>query len=93
VAIIAGVVVTASMGILPILVAAITGCILMVLTRCLSLEEAYEAIDWRVIFLLAGILTLGQAMENSGAASYLAELMITAVGNLGPVAWWRPSTC
>lgn len=86
VAILAGVVATASMGILPILVAAITGCILMVLTQCLSLEEAYEAIDWKVIFLLAGILTLGQAMENSGTAAFLADLMVRAVGGLGPVA-------
>jgi di/tricarboxylate transporter len=86
VAILAGVVVTASMGILPILVAAITGCILMVLTRCLSLEEAYEAIDWKVIFLLAGILTLGRAMENTGTASFLADLLVSAAGSLGPVA-------
>lgn len=85
VAIIAAVVATAAMGILPILVAAITGCILMVLTRCLSLEEAYEAIDWKVIFLLAGILTLGQAMDNSGTAAFLAHLMVKAAGGLGPV--------
>ena len=86
VAIIAGVVATASMGILPILVAAITGCILMVLTRCISLDEAYEAIDWKVIFLLAGILTLGRAMENTGTASFLADLLVRAAGGLGPVA-------
>ena len=86
VAIIAGVVATASMGILPILVAAITGCILMVLTRCISLDEAYEAIDWKVIFLLAGILTLGRAMENTGTASFLADLLVSAAGGLGPVA-------
>jgi di/tricarboxylate transporter len=77
---------TASIGILPILVAAITGCILMVLTRCISLEEAYEAIDWKVIFLLAGILTLGRAMENTGTASFLADLLVRAAGGLGPVA-------
>lgn len=86
VTIIVGVVASATLGILPILVGAITGCILMVLSRCISLEEAYDAIDWKVIFLLAGILTLGQAMENSGAADYLAGLLITAVGDLGPVA-------
>lgn len=86
VAIIAGVVTSASLGILPILVAAITGCLLMVLTRCLSLEEAYEAIDWKVIFLLAGILTLGRAMENTGTATYLADLLVRVAGGLGPVA-------
>lgn len=86
VAIVAGVVAVATTGILPLLVAAICGCLLMVLTRCLSLEEAYQAIDWRVIFLLAGILTLGHAMENSGTATYLAEFMVRAVGGLGPMA-------
>ncbi len=84
--IIAAVVATATMGILPILVGAITGCILMVLTKCLSLEEAYEAVDWKVIFLLGGILTLGRAMENTGTAAYLADLLVEGVGNLGPLA-------
>lgn len=84
--IIATVVALATLGILPIMIGAITGCILMVLTRCLSLDEAYEAIDWKVIFLLAGILTLGRAMENTGTASYLADLLVRAAGGLGPVA-------
>ncbi len=86
VAIIAAVVGSATVGLLPIIVAAICGCVLMILTRCLSLEEAYEAVDWKVIFLLAGILTLGHAMENTGTASYLARLLVSAVGELGPVA-------
>ena len=84
-AILAGVVATATVGILPILVGAITGCILMVLTRCLSLEEAYESVDWKVIFLLAGILTLGKAMENTGTAEYLAALTVAVGGGFGPV--------
>lgn len=84
VAIIAGVVATATMGIVPIMVGAIIGCLLMVLTRCLSLEEAYQAIDWKVIFLLAGILTLGHAMENSGTATYLAGLLTAAGAGLAP---------
>lgn len=86
VAIIGAVVGTAAVGILPILVSAIAGCVLMVLTRCLSLDEAYQAIDWKVIFLLAGILTLGHAMENTGTASFLANLLVTGVGDLGPFA-------
>lgn len=85
VAIIAGVVTAATMGIVPIMVGAIVGCLLMVLTRCLSLEEAYQAIDWKVIFLLAGILTLGHAMENSGTATYLAGVLTAAGDGLAPV--------
>jgi di/tricarboxylate transporter len=82
--IIAGVVTTAAMGMLPILVGALVGAVLMIVTNCLSLEEAYEAVDWSVIFLLAGLLTLGVAMENTGAAAYLAEGLLLGMGNAGP---------
>ena len=84
--IIAGVVTSASVGLLPIVVAAILGAALMVLTRCLSLEEAYDSIDWKIIFLLAGVLTLGTALEKSGMAALIGDLMVGSVGRLGPVA-------
>jgi di/tricarboxylate transporter len=72
-------------GWLPISIAAVTGATLMVLTRCLSMEQAYRAIDWRSIFLIAGMLPLGLAMQQSGAAVYLAD---TALGLLGPWGPW-----
>jgi di/tricarboxylate transporter len=50
------------------------------------IEEAYEAIDWQVIFLLAGILPLGLALERSGAAAILSQQLVGSVGILGPVA-------
>ncbi len=84
--IMAAVVVTAALGILPILVGAVAGAILLVLTGCVHPEEAYHAIDWKVIFLLAGALSLGVALENSGAALLLSELLIRAAATLGPVA-------
>ncbi|WP_298270475.1 SLC13 family permease [Geobacter sp.] len=86
VAIISFVVGSAALGLMPILVSAVIGCILMVLSRCLTLEEAYGAIQWRVIFLLGGVLALGKAMEQSGAALLLANTMVKAVGDLGPRA-------
>lgn len=82
--IIAGVVATAAMGMIPILVGALVGTVLMILTKCLSLDEAYDAIDWSVIFLLAGLLTLGVAMENTGAAAYLAQGLLLGLGDAGP---------
>lgn len=82
--IVAAVVATAALGLLPILVSALVGCVLMVLTRCISLDEAYEAVDWKVIFLLAGVLTLGAAMENVGAAAFLADGLLLATGGFGP---------
>lgn len=71
---------------LPILVTAIIGCVAMVLTRCITLEEAYGAIDWKVIFLLAGVLPLGIAMEKTGTAQFIAQQGINLVGDLGPIA-------
>lgn len=85
-AIVAGVVATAALGLLPIVVSAIVGCVLMVLTRCLTLEEAYEAIDWKVIFLLAGALTLGTALEKTGAARLISGGVVSLVGGYGPYA-------
>jgi len=85
VAIVAGVIAAAATGVVPIVTGAIVGCILMVLTRCLTLEEAYAAINWQVIFLLAGVLTLGTALETSGAARLLGNSLVNAVGAFGPV--------
>ncbi len=84
--ILAAVVGLAAMGVLPILITAILGCLALVLTRCLRLEEAYHAVNWQVIFLLAGILPLGIAMQKTGAAGAIAERAVGAVGGMGPVA-------
>ena len=85
-AIMAAVVATAALGVLPILVGSVAGAVLLVLTGCLQPEEAYQAVDWKVIFLLAGALSLGVALENSGAALLLSELLIRTAFALGPVA-------
>lgn len=84
--IVGGVVGAAAAGIIPIIAGAIIGCCLMVLSRCLTLDEAYAAINWQVIFLLAGVLTLGTALEKSGAARLLAGFLVDTIGALGPVA-------
>ncbi|MFN0084457.1 MAG: SLC13 family permease [Blastocatellia bacterium] len=84
--IVAGVIFTATLGILPIVVSAIIGSVLLVLTGCLTMEDAYQAIEWRIIFLLAGVLSLEAAMENSGAAPLISSTIISAVGAWGPVA-------
>jgi di/tricarboxylate transporter len=86
VAILAGVVAVAALGWMPIVVTAIAGAVLIVLTRCISLEEAYQSIDWKVIFLLAGVLTLGIALESTGAAEVISDLMVATLGRLGPMA-------
>ncbi|HOG10984.1 MAG TPA: SLC13 family permease, partial [Smithella sp.] len=65
---------------------AMIGAILLVLSGCITLEEAYDAIDWQVIFLLGGVLSLGIALEKTGAAMYLSNNLIYVLGDLGPVA-------
>jgi len=75
----------AALGIVPILVAALIGAVGMVLGRCISVEEAYQAIDWKVVFLLGGIIPLGLALEQSGAARWLAESVLATFAEFGPV--------
>lgn len=70
-------------GWLPISIAAVIGATLMVLSRCLTMEEAYRFIEWPAVFLIAGMLPLGIAMEQTGAALFLADGVISLVGGLG----------
>lgn len=77
VGIILGVVGVAALG-QPILVTAIVGCVLMVLTGCLRVEELHESIRWDVIFLLAGMIPLGIMLERTGAAQFLADQAVYA---------------
>jgi len=85
-AIMLGVVLAALLGWLPIYMAALIGATLIVLTGCLTMEEAYRSIEWRAIFLIAGMLPLGTAMDETGAARFLAEQTMALLGSLGP--WW-----
>ena len=79
------VLVLASLDLLSISIAMVCGALLMVLTGCLSMDEAYESIEWRSLFLIGGMLPLGLAMEATGTAQFLADLMIDLVGGLGPL--------
>jgi di/tricarboxylate transporter len=69
----------------PISMAFLTGALCMVLTRVLKISEAYEAIEWKVVFLLAGLIPLGLAMQKTGAAMFLAESIMSVVIDLHPV--------
>lgn len=60
-------------------IAFLTGAIAMVLTRVTSIQEAYKAIEWKVVFLLVGLIPLGVAMQNSGTAEFLAQNVMGVV--------------
>ncbi|NNE98627.1 MAG: SLC13 family permease [Pyrinomonadaceae bacterium] len=82
-----GVVLTASIGIMSITASSVIGAVLLVLTGSITMEEAYKAIEWRIIFLLAGILTLGIALERTGGAELISNTVFSNVaGWLGLVA-------
>ncbi|WP_423751083.1 SLC13 family permease [Salinirarus marinus] len=74
--IVAGVVALAAFDVVPIVVAALAGSLGMVATRCLRPTEVYDAVQWDVIFLLAGVIPLGIAMEETGAARLLADAVV-----------------
>jgi di/tricarboxylate transporter len=71
-------------GIFPIQVAAFFAATLVILTRALHMHEAYRAVEWRAIFLVAAILPVGAAMERTGAAELLAGSVAGIAGDAGP---------
>jgi di/tricarboxylate transporter len=82
VAIVVGVVVVAAFNWTSILVSALLGVLLMVLTGCLKPGEIYDAVRWDIIFLLAGLIPLGIAMDQSGATAWVVQSILGSVGNL-----------
>lgn len=71
-----GVILLPALGLFPIVVSAFAGVLVMVLTGCLRMREAYESVSWDIIFLLAGLIPLGVAMENTGGDQFLADLLL-----------------
>jgi di/tricarboxylate transporter len=66
-------------------IALLTGALGMILTRIIPADRAYEAVDWRTVFLLAGLIPLGTAFESTGTAAYIASKVLAAVGNPSPM--------
>jgi di/tricarboxylate transporter len=84
--ILAGVLLPVLLGWVAIAIAAVAGAALMVLSGCLTMEEAYRQIEWKAVFLIAGLLPLGGALEKTGAARLIAEGVVGLVGPYGPNA-------
>ncbi|KZY45007.1 dATP pyrophosphohydrolase [Roseovarius sp. HI0049] len=86
IAVILGVMVLASFGIMPIAGLAVIGATVVMLTGCVDPEDAFDAIDWRILFLIFGMLGLSQGLDNTGAAETVVGFIVGLTGNLGPLA-------
>jgi di/tricarboxylate transporter len=86
VAILLSVVILAGVGVSPILPAALTGLVLMVFTGCVRLDEVYRELDWSVVFLLSGLIPLGLAMDQTGAAAWIGGMVSDLLAPVPPVA-------
>ena len=85
VAVLALVVITASLRVFPITIAALGGAILMVALRCLTPGEAKRAVDWSVLIMIGAALGIAQALESSGAAELIGSGIVAAGSGLGPI--------
>ncbi|MBS0630940.1 MAG: anion permease [Verrucomicrobia bacterium] len=84
--VIAAVITTATLQWVPIEIGALAGCLIVCFTGCLKTGEAYAAIEWNILFLIYGMLAMGLAMEQTGAAAWLAGHIVDGVQHLVPAA-------
>lgn len=79
-----GVVSAAAFNLTNILISSMIGCLLLVTTSILKPKEAYDAIEWKVIFMMAGVLSMGTALEKTGGADIISEFVFTYFGAFDP---------
>jgi di/tricarboxylate transporter len=85
-AIFATALVVAATGVLPMSIAFLTGVLALALTRCLTPEEAYSSVDWRLMVLIGSMMAFGAAMKVTGTSTFLADLVVAYVSPFGNLA-------
>jgi di/tricarboxylate transporter len=73
-------------GLVPTVFAAIIAAVLMVLGGCLSMQQAYRAISWSSVILIAAMIPMSTALQVTGGADFLANGLVATLGSIGPVA-------
>jgi len=86
VGLLAGMVVLMVSGLVPVAIAALLAAALMVVFGCVGSREAYRAISWSTVVLIAGMLPMATALEATGGARQVADLLVSTLGAVGPVA-------
>nr|WP_296631477.1 SLC13 family permease [Roseovarius sp.] len=81
-----GVMGLAAFDVMPIAGLAVIGAVVVMMTRCVDPEEAFDAIDWRILFLIFGMLGLSMGLEETGTARVIVEAVVHSVGGVGPLA-------
>jgi di/tricarboxylate transporter len=84
-AIFTGTLLAATFNLISLPVATLLGALLVMVTRCITPEEAYGRVNWTVLILIAAMLGLGRAMESTGTARFLADQIVDLVGTTQPV--------
>jgi di/tricarboxylate transporter len=84
-AVLGAVVALAALNVYPISILALAGVVVLVVTKCLRMSEVYDAIDWRIVAMIVGMISLGTAMENIGADRWLVDHVVSIVGTANPV--------
>ena len=79
-----GVVLSAALNLTSILISAMIGSLLLVTTSILKPKEAYDAIEWKVIFMMAGVLSMGKALEKTGGSDVISQFIFEQIGDLNP---------
>jgi len=79
-------IVASSLGILPVSIAFLLAAVIMILAGCVNIEKAYEFIDWRLLVLIGGMTAFGTAMNKTGTADFLANLIVQTFSAWGPMA-------
>ncbi|WP_116134490.1 SLC13 family permease [Tropicimonas sp. IMCC34043] len=86
IATILGVMGLATFNVLPIAGLAVIGAVVVMMTRCVDPEEAFDSIDWHILFLIFGMLGMSLGMEVTGTAAVIVKTVVGLVGGVGPLA-------
>lgn len=85
-AVLFGVIVGATLNLLPIMVLAVLGALIVIITDCVPLKGAYKSVDGSVLLLIAATISLGTALENTGTAQIYGDFLVSIAMPFGPIA-------